>query len=82
VYEPGYFAAFDSNNEFEKWAAIEVGDFKVIPEGMEALTLPKGLMLFFITRDQAMTTLFFNIFSTSGCLNQTIDWTTDLIFKS
>src|SRR4051794_2227194 len=47
VYEPTYFAAFDANNEFEKWAAIEVTDFQVIPEGMEAFTLPKGLYAIF-----------------------------------
>jgi AraC family transcriptional regulator len=47
VYEPGYFDAFDSNKEFEKWAAVEVLDFKVIPKEMEAFTLPKGLYAIF-----------------------------------
>ncbi len=34
---------FTPNTRFEKWAAVEVGSHESIPDGMEALTLPKGL---------------------------------------
>ncbi len=38
VYDPLYFNGFDPNAEFEKWAAIEVADFDIVPNGMEGIT--------------------------------------------
>ncbi|HEV7350425.1 GyrI-like domain-containing protein [Telluribacter sp.] len=47
VYEPGYFREFNPAKEFEKWAAVEVTDFKVVPVEMETFTLPPGLYAIF-----------------------------------
>src|SRR5512135_1326287 len=35
------------NQEFEKWAAVEVSDFGAIPDGMETFTLTGGLYAVF-----------------------------------
>lgn len=54
VYDPSFnFARFNPNNPFEKWAAVEVTNFEVIPEGMEAFTLPGGLYAIFIHKGPA-----------------------------
>lgn len=47
IYPPGYFAAFNPANSFEKWAVAEVSTFENIPAGMETLTLPGGLYAVF-----------------------------------
>ena len=47
VYEPSYFARFNPNNEFEKWATIEVAHFDNIPAEMESFTLTGGLYAVF-----------------------------------
>jgi len=47
IYKPNHFADFKPTNEFEKWAAIEVVDFKSIPNGMETFTLKGGLYAVF-----------------------------------
>src|SRR5690349_7350618 len=33
----------DLNQEFEKWAVVEVADFNTVPEGMETFVLEGGL---------------------------------------
>jgi AraC family transcriptional regulator len=43
VYPPTFFTKFDSANEFEKWATIEVSDFDSIPGDMETFILKGGL---------------------------------------
>ncbi len=40
--DENYFRAFNPAREFEKWAAVEVSDFEVVPEGMYSLTIPQG----------------------------------------
>ena len=47
VYESSYFSSFNPNNEFEKWAAIEVSDFGSVPEEMDSFTLVGGLYAVF-----------------------------------
>lgn len=47
-YPEGFFAQFNPMAEFDKWAAVEVGDLDIIPEGMEALVIPEGLYAVFI----------------------------------
>ncbi len=47
IYKPSYFSDFNPSNEFEKWAAVEVADFKHVPNGMETFTLPAGLYALF-----------------------------------
>ncbi len=49
VYDASFdFQHFNPNIPFRKWAAIEVSDFDIIPEGMESYTLPSGLYAVFI----------------------------------
>lgn len=47
-YPEGFFAQFNPMAEFDKWAAVEVGDHNTIPDGMETLTIPEGLYAVFI----------------------------------
>ncbi len=47
VYESEYFENFDPDNEFEKWALMEVADFEAIPEDMKPFTIPAGLYAVF-----------------------------------
>ncbi|MBX9851592.1 MAG: GyrI-like domain-containing protein [Cytophagaceae bacterium] len=47
IYDPLYFKNFNPAAEFEKWAAVEVKDFSIVPEGMETYTLPPGLYAVF-----------------------------------
>jgi AraC family transcriptional regulator len=46
-YEEGFFDPFNPQAIFEKWAAMEVGDFGNTPEGMDTLALPGGLYAVF-----------------------------------
>jgi len=47
IYPDGYFNAFNPATEFEKWAAVEVNSFDVVPDGMETITIPGGLYAVF-----------------------------------
>ena len=47
------FSNFSMETVFEKWAATEVSSTDVIPEGMEAFTLPGGLYAVFLHRGPA-----------------------------
>lgn len=38
---------FDSQTVFEKWAAMEVYDFTIIPKGLQQLEIPAGLYAVF-----------------------------------
>jgi AraC family transcriptional regulator len=42
IYDTSYYINFNPNNEFEKWAAIEVKDFDGIPEEIKCFTLIGG----------------------------------------
>ena len=45
--DTSFFKNFNPTAEFEKWAAVRVGEFNVIPDGMETLTIPRGLYAVF-----------------------------------
>lgn len=48
VYDnPNFFKHFDPTQEFEKWAAVQVSNYDVVPEGMETLIIPQGLYAVF-----------------------------------
>lgn len=47
VYDSDYFTNFNPGREFIKYAMVEVEDFDLIPNGMEAFTLPGGLYVVF-----------------------------------
>ena len=42
------YSSYALETEFEKWAAVEVTDFKDIPEGMESFILEAGLYAVFL----------------------------------
>lgn len=54
-----YFDRFSPETEFGKWAAIEVSDYKVIPEDMEPLEIPEGLYAIFDYKGPANAALPF-----------------------
>jgi len=47
VYDSSYHENFNPNNEFEKWATVEVNDFNNIPRDMEIFVLSGGLYAVF-----------------------------------
>lgn len=47
VYKPKHFTEFTLTNEFEKWAAVEVGDFNNLPSDLETFNLKGGLYAVF-----------------------------------
>lgn len=47
VYSPSYFSDFNPNNEFERWATVEVSDFENVPNDLEKYTLIGGLYAVF-----------------------------------
>lgn len=54
VYDAAFnFQHFNPDIPFDKWAAIEVSDFEMIPEGMETFILPTGLYAVFIHKGPA-----------------------------
>ena len=53
IYSPGFFDHFSPEAEFEKWAAAEVEDFTMVPEGMEHVTLPEGMYAVFLYKGAA-----------------------------
>jgi len=53
------------NQEFEKWAAVEVADFDAIPDGMETFVLTSGLYAVFHYKGSSTDTEIFRyIFGT------------------
>jgi len=59
------FTFADPGSEFEKWAAIEVADFRRIPEEMETYILPGGLYAIFHYKGSSTDTgIFQYIFET------------------
>ena len=42
VYPLGYYANFNPNTEFEKWASVEVSDSDSVPDNMEHFVLEGG----------------------------------------
>lgn len=54
VYKsPAHFENFNPDALFDKWAALEVTDSDIVPEGMEAYQLPGGLYAVFIHKSPA-----------------------------
>ena len=53
VYDPTYFEAFDPNSPFEKWAAVEVPHFDLVPDNMESFLLKGGTYAIFLHKGAA-----------------------------
>jgi len=47
VYKPDYFKVFSPANNFERWAAVEVGDGSISLRGFEKFELSGGLYAVF-----------------------------------
>lgn len=48
-----FFREFNPSREFEKWAAMQVSEYRDVPSGMETLTVPAGLYAVFHYRGKA-----------------------------
>ncbi|KOP39131.1 AraC family transcriptional regulator [Flavobacterium sp. WLB] len=48
VFSHGHFDNFDPGKTFQKWAAVEVGNYDEVPSEMETLIIPDGLYAVFI----------------------------------
>jgi AraC family transcriptional regulator len=53
VYPPLFFTHFSPETEFEKWAAVEVTDFNMVPVSMDTITVPGGLYAVFLYKGPA-----------------------------
>ncbi len=47
VFDPSYYLSFNPNNEFVKWATLEVKEVENIPNKMESFILSGGLYAVF-----------------------------------
>lgn len=65
VYKPNHFDDFNPNNEFERWATVEVADFVNLPEEMETFVLSSGLYAVFhyIGSSTGIISFYQNIFT-------------------
>lgn len=59
------FQNFNPNDNFTKWAALEVSDFEQIPENMESYTLKGGLYAVFLYKGSSndFQQIFHHIFA-------------------
>lgn len=65
VYKPNHFDNFNLNNEFERWATVEVADFVNVPDEMETFVLSSGLYAVFhyIGSTTGIASFYENIFT-------------------
>ncbi len=47
IYDSSYYTSFSPDNEFEKWAMVEVENFNNIPNEMKTFTLKEGMYAVF-----------------------------------
>jgi len=47
IYDSSYYANFSPDNEFEKWATVEVESFNSIPNEMKSFILQEGMYAVF-----------------------------------
>jgi AraC family transcriptional regulator len=73
IYHPSYYSRFNPENEFEKWATVEVKGFDNIPNGMAHFTLKEGLYAVFNYRGSSSdNSIFQYIFE---------EWLPDSLYK-
>lgn len=68
-YDVLYFKNFNPSSIFEKWAAIEVTDFEIIPETMNSLIIPSGLYAVFLYKGSSSDNGVFNYIFTDWLPN-------------
>ncbi|MCX6148316.1 MAG: GyrI-like domain-containing protein [Candidatus Kapabacteria bacterium] len=59
VYPDMYFDSFNPNNEFQKYALVEVSNFDEIPIGMHTYILPSGKYAVFNYKGSSLDTSIF-----------------------
>jgi AraC family transcriptional regulator len=59
IYPPSYFKLFNPATEFQKWATVEVSDFKNIPPNMKSFVLEQGLYAVFNYKGSSSDTSVF-----------------------
>lgn len=55
IYSEQYFNPFHPDNEFDKWASMEVTNVNQVPEGMEVFNLASGLYAVFLHKGAVQT---------------------------
>jgi AraC family transcriptional regulator len=60
VYDVSYYRNFNPDTEFEKWATVEVKDFKNIPKGLERFELKGGEYAVFLYKGSSNDNSVFN----------------------
>ena len=73
VYERSYFDHFNPETSFEKWAAVEVTDFDIVPVGMETFELPGGLYAVFNYKGSSKDNRIFQYIFTEWLPNSEYD---------
>jgi len=64
IYPSDYYLNFSPAASFEKWAAVEVGDFEYVPDSMDTFNLNAGLYAVFNYKGPSTDTgIFQYIFS-------------------
>lgn len=65
IYKSDHFKEYNPNNEFERWAALEVEDFLDIPEDLQTYVLSGGLYAVFhyIGSSAGIASYYQNIFN-------------------
>lgn len=48
IYDKDHFDNFNPNDNFQKWAAVEVSNYSGIPAGLQKITIPDGLYAVFL----------------------------------
>ncbi len=73
VYDTLYHTNFNPNNEFKKWATVELADFKNVSKDMETFSLNGGVYAVFDYKVRAMITVFFSTFLCLVCQIQNMN---------
>ena len=47
IYEADYFGSFSPARLFDKWAAVEVNTFNIIPDNLQSFKIPAGMYAVF-----------------------------------
>jgi AraC family transcriptional regulator len=55
IFPEGYFAGFNPQMEFIKWASVEVSIHDNVPPGMECMIIPEGLYAVFFHKGGPLT---------------------------
>ena len=69
IYPDNYFENFSPNNEFEKWATVEVSDFENVPDEKDTFELQGGSYAVFIYKGSSTNNSIFEYIFTNWLPN-------------